>query len=257
MSPPSHLAVLAFVAAVPLASAQDEPPPLKVTDVRAVVGDWIVLRAETEGRIVRWKSLDRGLATSPRRSWPFAIRRRLLPPHRGRASIASICVTAKGDVPSEIIEFTVTVEADGPDPPEPKPPEPIDPLTRKLREALQTDSGEPAKKREYVAILAGFYSAMAKHVSTDQVATVGDLLERLPQRHPVCLARRSDSRSSQSLRRRSRQPSPATTPNARSIPLSNQNSLICLPVSRPLWTQSKESKPCPIQFPPRQAAGPG
>ena len=91
-------------------------------------------------------------------------------------------------MPSEIIEFLVTVEADGPDPPpEPKPPEPGDPLTRKLREALQADPGDAAKKREYVAALAGFYSAMAKHVATDQVATIGDLLSDYRNAIPAVL----------------------------------------------------------------------
>ena len=33
--------------------------------MRAVVGDWIVLRAETDGRVVRWKALDRGLRIAP------------------------------------------------------------------------------------------------------------------------------------------------------------------------------------------------
>ena len=88
---------------------------------------------------------------------------------------------------SEIVEFVVTVEPDGPDPPDPKPPEPSDPLTRKLREALQTDPGDPSKKREHVATLAGFYPAMARHVSTNQVATVGDLLSDYRNAIPTVL----------------------------------------------------------------------
>jgi hypothetical protein len=186
MSPSSRLAVVAFVAAVPLASAQDQPPPLRVSDVRAVVGDWIILRAETEGRIVRWKSLDRGLRIAPPE---LALRdpKATLATAARPGKYRVICVTAKGDVPSEIVEFVVTVEPDSPDPPEPKPPEPVDPLTRKLREAFQADSGDAAKKREYVATLAGFYSAMAKHVSTNQVATVGDLLSDYRNAIPVVL----------------------------------------------------------------------
>lgn len=186
MYPPFFRAVVAFVAAVPLASAQDQPPPLKVNDVRAVVGDWIILRAETDGRIVRWKSLDRGLRIAPPE---FALRdpKATLATAARPGKYRVICVTAKGDIPSEIVEFVVTVEPDGPDPPEPKPPEPTDPLTRKLREAFQTDPGEPAKKREHAAILAGFYSAMAKHVSTNQVANVGDLLSDYRNAIPVVL----------------------------------------------------------------------
>lgn len=189
MSPQHILPISAFVVAISLAPAHadDVPPSLKVTDVRAIVGDWIVLRAETEGRGVRWKSLDRGLRIAPPE---LALRdpKATLATASRPGKYRVVCVTAKGDVPSEIVEFHVTVEADGPEPPpDPKPPEPSDALSRKLREALQTDPGELAKKREYIAILAGFYSAMSKHVSTDQVATVGDLLSDYRNAIPAVL----------------------------------------------------------------------
>jgi hypothetical protein len=181
------LAIVAL-AAIPLATAADDvPPPLKVADVRAIVGDWIVLRAETEGRVIRWKSLDRGLRIAPAE---LALRdpKATLATASRPGKYRVICVTAKGDVPSEIVEFLVTVEPDGPEPPpDPKPPEPSDPLTRKLREAFQADPGDPAAKREYLAVLAGFYSAMAKHVSADQVATVGDLLSDYRNAIPAVL----------------------------------------------------------------------
>jgi hypothetical protein len=173
MSATSFLrAAIAALVLLSPAVAQDTPPAIKVNDVRAVVGDWIVLRAETDGRIVRWKSLDRGLRIAPAELSlrdPKATLATATRPGKYRV----ICVTAKGDIPSEIVEFFVMVEAESP-PPEPKPPAPADPLARKLREALQADPGE--KKREYVQALAGFYAAMAKHVETNQVATIGDLL---------------------------------------------------------------------------------
>jgi len=168
------------------AVAQDAPPALRVNDVRAVVGDWIVLRAETEGRIVRWKSLDRGLRIAPAE---LALRdpKATLATASRPGKYRVICVTAKGDVPSEIVEFSVTVEADAP-PPEPKPPEPVDSLARKLRESLQSDPGDSAKKREYVQALAGFYAAMAKHVETNQVTTIGDLLSDYRNAIPAVLS---------------------------------------------------------------------
>lgn len=188
MSPLFRFAILAIIAPIPHAvNADDLPPPLKVNDVRAVVGDWIVLRADTEGRIVRWKCMDRGLRLAPPE---LALRdaKTTLATASRPGKYRVVCVTAKDDVPSEIIEFQVTVEADGPDPPpEPKPPEPADPLGRKLREALQADSGDAAKNKEYVAALAGFYSAMAKHVSTGQVVTVGDLLSDYRNAIPAIL----------------------------------------------------------------------
>ena len=188
-SPISRLvAAMAAIISAPGAFAQDPPTPLKVADVRAVVGDWIVLRAETEGRIIRWKSLDRGLRIAPPE---LALRdpKATLATASRPGKYRVVCVTAKGDVPSEIVEFIVIVEPDGPDPPppEPKPPEPIDPLTRKLREAFQADPGELAEKREYVAMLAGFYLAMAQHIATDQAATIGDLLSDYRNAIPAVL----------------------------------------------------------------------
>jgi hypothetical protein len=174
------LFALAVVFALPLRVVGDDPPPaLKVADVKATVGDWIVLRAETDGRVVRWKALDRGVCLAPPELTLRDSKVTLATARKpGKHRVA--CVTAKGDVPSEIIEFVVTVEADGPDPPPtptPTPtPEPVDPLVKSIRDAFALDSGDVAQKREYANTLAGFYAAMAKHVSTDQVATVGDLL---------------------------------------------------------------------------------
>jgi hypothetical protein len=160
------------------AAADDPPPALRVADVKATVGDWIVLRAETDGRVVRWKALDRGICLAPPE---LTLRdpKVTLATSRKPGKYRVACVTAKGDVPSEIIEFVVTVEADGPDPPPPNPPvppEPVDPLVNSVRNAFASDPGDAIQKREYANTLAGFYAAMARHVSTDQVVSVGDLL---------------------------------------------------------------------------------
>jgi hypothetical protein len=176
------LFALVVVFVLPLRAVGDDPPPaLRVADVKATVGDWIVLRADTDGRVVRWKVMDRGLCIAPPE---LALRdpKVTLATARRPGKYRVACVTAKGDVPSDIIEFTVTVEADGPTPPTPPtpnpptPPEPGDPLVKAVRDAFNADPGDSAKKREYANTLAGFYAAMAKHVGTDQVATVGDLL---------------------------------------------------------------------------------
>ena len=178
------LVLVATTTCLPL-FAQDAAPPLKAADVRATVGDWIVLRAATEGRVVRWKSLDRGLRLAP----PELT---LRDPHTTLATASRpgkyrvVCVTARGDVPSEIVEFLVIVEAETPKP-EPKPPEPADPLARKIREALQADPGDSAKKREHANTLAGFYAAMARHVATRQVATIGELLSDYRSAIPALL----------------------------------------------------------------------
>ncbi len=170
----------ALLLVVPL-FADDVPPPLVVHDVKATVGDWIVLRAVTEGRIVRWKSVTKGIKIAPPE----------LQMRDGKTSLATAskkgvyiihAVTAKGDVPSEIVAFRVTVEDDDPGPPDPPvPPDPpgpgpVDPLTKKIQDALASDAGVPADKKKWAATLSGFYAAMAVHVKTNQVATIGDLL---------------------------------------------------------------------------------
>ena len=176
-------ALVSIVMVTQTAVADETPPPIKVADVHAVVGDWIVLRADTEGKVVRWKAVTPGI--------------KIAPPELGlrdpKVALATCCkpgvyrvhaVTAKGDVPSEIVEFKVTVEGDGPTPVPPVPPGPIppvppdptDPLTRKIRDALAADPGTPAQKREWAGALGGFYAAMAKHVEGYKDATVGELL---------------------------------------------------------------------------------
>jgi hypothetical protein len=182
--PACLLFALVVLFVLPLRAVGDDvPPALRVADVKATVGDWIVLRADTDGRIVRWKAVDRGIRIAPPE---LALRdpKVTLASASRPGKYRVVCVTARGDVPSDIIEFTVTVEADGPDPTPPtppipnppSPPEPVDPLVKAVRDAFTSEPGDSAKKREYANTLAGFYAAMARHVSTDQVATVGDLL---------------------------------------------------------------------------------
>lgn len=180
MSPLFYLMFSAF------ALTADSAPALKVVDVRAAAGDWIVLRAETDGTIVRWKSLDRGLRLAPPeltlRDAKITIATANQP---GKYRV--VCVTAKGDVPSEIVEFNVIVEAEGPAPAPPVPPTPVDPLLKQLREAFTNDVGELAVKREQAKILSGFYRAMTQHIEANNVASVGDLLSDYRNAIPTLL----------------------------------------------------------------------
>lgn len=204
--PRLSLILLLLVAPIDLQADDDVPPPLRVVDIRGVVGDWIELKAETEGKIVRWRALDAGLRIAPDSLQMKDPRVKLAVAMKAGAYRVH-AVTAKGDVPSAIVLFKVTVmaEPDPPSPPDPgpvppgptppvpppnpptPPPPPIDPLQAEIRAALTADAGTPAEKRTWAAAAGGFYAAMAQHVATDQVATVGDMLSDYQAAIPASL----------------------------------------------------------------------
>ncbi|HYE20989.1 MAG TPA: hypothetical protein VEA69_21260 [Tepidisphaeraceae bacterium] len=159
-----------------------DPPAIKLPkEVHGEPGDWIIVTADTPGKHVRWVGMTPGL--------------RVFPPHLLKDSHSAVVVsgkpgrfkllayTAAGDEPSDPAVVTVVVEGETPVPPDPgpgpgpKPPTPpVDPFTAKVQAALASDPGTSADKAKHAAALAGFYSAMAKHVESDAAATVGDLL---------------------------------------------------------------------------------
>ncbi len=175
----SAIALVVLVAAV--GSAHADGPTLRIVDVKANVGDWIVLKADTDAPIVKWRSLSKVLKLAPAELQLGDRRTTLATCNKvGKHKVHAVC--AKGDVPSEIIEFTVTIEADEPDPPAPVPPippppvPPVDPLAKRIQDALASDKDAAPDKAKYAAQLAGFYAAMSKHVEAGNTPTVGDLL---------------------------------------------------------------------------------
>lgn len=180
---PQTLPTLALLAlALP---ALADGPSIKVpAEVKGEVGDWITIVAETEGKTVRWVAMSTALKVFPTHLLKDSKTAVVQASRPGKYRL--LCYTALGDVPSDPVICHVVVTA-GPDPPDPvppgpkppnppDPPDPSDPLTAKIRAALASDPGTPADKARHAAALSGFYAAMSKHVATDQVATVGDLL---------------------------------------------------------------------------------
>lgn len=191
------LAPLVVFLAGAAGTAAQEPsvPAIKVEDIKAQVGDWIVLKAITDCPIVHWRAVDRGLKIAPPELALKDTRMTLATAAKaGTYRVHAVC--AKGDVPSKIIEFKVIVEADDPEPgpgPQPVPPKPPvppppdDPLLAKLKLAFAGDPGAPADKLKWAQALSGFYTAMAKHVGNNQVATIGDLLSDYRNAIPAVL----------------------------------------------------------------------
>jgi len=182
-----------------------EPPPIHVSDVRGYVGDWLVLRADTPGEIVRWKAVDRGIRIAP----PELVLRdsRTTLATASRPGVYRVhAVTAVDGIPSLIVEFQIHVSDDtpGPTPPGPVPPgpepqpvpptpptppaptPPDDPIFARISAAIVAD-GKTAENLRHCATLAGFYQAMAAHVRDASVATVGDLLSDYRRAIPAVL----------------------------------------------------------------------
>jgi len=148
----------------------------------------VTVRAETEGKTVRWFAMTPGLSVFPSELLRDTKATVVVAGVPGRYTL--LAYTAKGDEPSELARCEIIIEGPAPpppDPPGPKPPDPTDPLAKKIRDALASDPGTAAQKREWAAALGGFYAAMAKHVATDQAATVGDLLSDYRNAIPAVL----------------------------------------------------------------------
>jgi hypothetical protein len=171
------LVILAVLAAMSFAQG----PAIKLpAEIKGEPGAFVAVRADTEGKTVRWVPLTPGLHVFPAdllRDSKATVVSSIRP---GKYQL--LAYTAKDDEPSDPAITTIVIGTPpdpGPNPPGPgpgpNPPEP-DTLTKRIREALASDPGTASEKAKHAAVLAGFYAAMAKHVQTDQAATVGDLL---------------------------------------------------------------------------------
>ncbi len=170
---------LALLASV----AWADGPSIKVPPtVQAEAGDWVTVTAETDGKVVKWVSMSPSLKVFPThllRDTKTAVVSASKP---GRYLL--LAYTCAGDQPSDPAIATIVIGNDPvppPIPPPPVPPGPVDALTKKIQDALASDSGSAADKLQYASKLAGFYSAMAKHVDQGNVSTVGDLLSDYQQ----------------------------------------------------------------------------
>lgn len=147
--------------------------------VKGVPGSFAVVRAETDGKIVRWLLLDEGASLLPPELMKDTMAAVVFTPKAGRFRL--LAYTARGDEPSAPVICVIEV-ADPKPPTPPTPPQPTDPLSVKLQAAYTADVADVATKAKQLAILYGLYSAMSEHCQTDDtLKTLGDVLTQLHQ----------------------------------------------------------------------------
>lgn len=149
-------------------------PKLEIPALVRPVGGYAIVEPVTEAKAITYLGLS-GVYPFPSRL--LADKRVFVLPCQGLPG-GKYKFVAIGSLNDEhvVVEFDVLVEGGpGPGPPPPVPP-PDDPLAKRVKDAFIADAGSAADKTKWAAALSGFYLAMARHVETDQVATVGDLL---------------------------------------------------------------------------------
>ncbi len=174
---PRYLYAAVLLAAV-VTSAHAQKLTLP-TEVKGSPGDFVTIKAETQGKIVRWYAPDPGLSLFPSellRDTKVAV---VVGRVAGRYRL--VAYTAEGDAPSAPAE-TVIILGDvppgpippgpGPTPPgptPPTPPAPVDPLVQKLQAAYaaETDAGKAA----LLPKLAAVYRHGSEVSQTNAVAT--------------------------------------------------------------------------------------
>lgn len=156
--------------------------PLKVpAEIKAEVGDFVVISAETEGKAVMFYPIDSGLKRFPpdllnsKKAAVFSA------PKAGRYRV--LVYTSVNDVPTEPAIVTVIVgdappgpgPGPGPDPgPGPiPPPNPVDPLTATLQKAY--DAEPQADKKDKLALFIPCMEKAAEYANDPNFTTAGEL----------------------------------------------------------------------------------
>ena len=163
------------------AAASAAPPALTIpAQTKGEPGAFVRVDAVTEGKSVRWFSLDKGLSVFPAdllRDQKTTVVVGLRP---GSYRIA--CITCLADELSELAIGYVVIEGADPTPP-PTPPTPPDPtppadqLATDLGKAFAADA-DP-RKVEYARLLASFYRQAAVAATSRDVTTSGQLYDLL------------------------------------------------------------------------------
>lgn len=152
-------------------------PAVKLPEkVQGSPGSFIRVKADTDGKQVRWLALDDGLNVFPVELLKDTKTLVVVAPVAGQYRV--VAWTASGDVPSEAAVCVVVV-GDGPTPPPPpSPPAPSDPLARAVREAYAAEAD--AGKATQLKALADFYRDTAVRKSRDSsLANYGQLFAAL------------------------------------------------------------------------------
>lgn len=157
-TPPALIAVLFF--ATPLYAVD-----IKVPDtVKGQPSTFIQIKAETTGKVVKWKSLDPDLSLFPTdllKDTKTAVVVALRP-----GKFRLVAVTAAGDEPSDLALVVIDTTDGKPTPPNPPTPTPPTPLTKSLQEAYNK-----AKDQESLALLKSLYEQASDSNFLDKVST--------------------------------------------------------------------------------------
>ena len=135
-------------------------------EVSARPGRFVLLKAETEGKLVRWVMASDDADLIP---FPDGKTALFVSPTPGKYRV--FAWTAAGDVPSEAAHCVIVVG------PAPKPPSPLDPLAAEFRKLAAEDPSP--EKIAHLAQLAAVYREAKKYADHPDVRTVAELATRI------------------------------------------------------------------------------
>lgn len=163
-------AVLVFVAIVMLvvvsaALSQDVSVPAKV---EGQPGEFVIIKAETKGTVVKWKVVDAGIFLFPQdllKDTKTAVVTGLKP-----GSYRVWAWSAIGAAPTDAVECIIVLGDPGPAPPPPPPPPPPPadtPLVKALKEAAAKES--PADKQHLPSFVIACRAAASEAQSSSNM----------------------------------------------------------------------------------------
>lgn len=160
----------------PLPPSPHDLPTIKLpNEIKGSVGEPVVIKSETNGRVVKWFTLDKNVKIFPSellKDSKIAVAIAIAP---GKYRV--VAYTALNDTPSEVALANLIIAGNpGPDPdpdPEPNPPDPPpnppDPWVKLFQAALdKEDSASKAK----IKTLATIYKNAKKIVNQEDLKTV-------------------------------------------------------------------------------------
>lgn len=152
-------------------------------EVNLKTGHMKILKAETNGKVLRWVLLkpdnsdsDFVQLTEDGKTAVFV--------GRTNGTYRVVVYTALADVPSEptvvVIKVGDEVKPPGPtppnpNPPDPNPPKPNNPLTEKFQREFDKDQSTKEDKAKWKGLIVGLFEGLAEHVEKKNVNNIGDL----------------------------------------------------------------------------------
>lgn len=165
------LSIGAFAVMVAFATAD---VPLKLPEtVKGDTGTYIIVKAETPGKVVKWRLLDKGIALFPSEYLKDTKVAILTTKEKGKFRL--LAVTALGDEPSEP-QIVVIDTTDGITPPPDIPPVvPVSDLGKKLQSAYAAGVKDQASLTQ----LAALYGQAAENDFLSKVASWEHLFQSM------------------------------------------------------------------------------